>query len=194
MESLCDGNTRLLQIADGDLPIDNFDDDEELLYLKTQPRTICNENVEDHRQTPNFFDHISRIHYESDEFRDIDDINTKSTSPSEPPLPLISLSQGLTASQLAPSTAPITRTSQGVTRKKTFQQERLDSHLAREAQAKADNKARKEASLIRKQAKMHQPRRENISQLTNLSNRFALLSSSPPEDDMTGKKINLNTI
>lgn len=47
-----------------------------------------------------------------------------------PPLPLISLSQGLTASQLPPSTAPITRTSRGVARKKTFQQERLDSQLA----------------------------------------------------------------
>lgn len=106
---------------------------------------------------------ILTTYYESDEVQDIDDINTKSPSPSEPPLPLISLSQALTASQLPPSTAPITRTSRGVARKKTLQQERLDSQLAREAQAKADNKARKEASSIRKQAKMHQPGRENIS-------------------------------
>lgn len=68
---------------------------------------------------------------------------------SEPPLPLISLSQGLTASQTPPSTAPITRTSRGVARKNTFQQERLDSQLSREAQAKADNKARREATSIR---------------------------------------------
>lgn len=67
-ESLCDRNTRLLQIADGDLPIDNLDDNEELLYLRIQPRAIRNENVEDHRQTPNFFDYVSRIHYESDKF------------------------------------------------------------------------------------------------------------------------------
>lgn len=104
--------------------------------------------MKDPRQTPNFFDHVSRIYYELDEFQDIDNINTKSLSPSKPPLPLISLSQGLTVSQLPPSTAPITRSSRGVARKKTFQQEQLDSQLTREAQAKADNKAQKKASSI----------------------------------------------
>lgn len=34
-EYLCDGNTRLLQIANEDLPIDNFDNNEEILYLRT---------------------------------------------------------------------------------------------------------------------------------------------------------------
>lgn len=79
-------------------------------------------------------------------------------------------------------------------RKKTFQQERLDLQLSREAQAKADNKAQREAASVRKQAKMHQPRRENILQRTNLSNRFELLSSSPPENDTICRIINLNMI
>lgn len=148
-----DRNTRLLQAPSSrNLPINNFDNEEDLLYLGTQPRAFRNQDGKDHRQTPNFFDHVSRIHDESDEFQDIDDINTKPHSPSElpfpseppsssvlpspseppfllEPLPLISLSQGLTASQLPPSTAPITRTPRGVARKKTFQQ-RLDSQLA----------------------------------------------------------------
>lgn len=100
----------------------------------------------------------------------------------------------MTASQLPPLTAPITRNSRGVARIKTFQQERLDLQLSREAQAKADNKARREAASVRKQAKMHQPRRENILQRTNLSNRFELMSSSPPENDTIGRIINLNMI
>lgn len=62
METLFDENTRLLHMLDGDLPIDNFDDEEELLYLRTQPRAIRNENVEDHGETSNCFDHVSRIH------------------------------------------------------------------------------------------------------------------------------------
>lgn len=60
--------------------------------------------------------------------------------------------------------------------------------LAREAQAKADNKAQREVTSIRKQAKMHQPRRETILQLIDLSNRFGMLSSSLPENDTIGKK------
>lgn len=58
-----DGNTRLLQASGSrDLPIDNFDNEEDLLYLGTQPRAIRNKDGKDHRQTPNFFDHVSRIH------------------------------------------------------------------------------------------------------------------------------------
>lgn len=38
VETLFDENTRLLHMLDGDLPIDNFDDEEEHLYLRTQPR------------------------------------------------------------------------------------------------------------------------------------------------------------
>lgn len=130
--SLSDKN-RLFEAAERDLLIDNFDD-EDLLYLGTQPRPIRNEDVKD-QQTLNFFDHVSWIHYKLDEvqnsrskplslskppspseptFCSEPPSPLKSPSPSEPssfsgpPLPLILLSQGLTASKLPPLTAPIT--------------------------------------------------------------------------------------
>lgn len=59
----------------------------------------------------------------------------------------------------------------------------MESQELKDAQAKIENKrqqqARKEAADKKKQAKARQPRKEDISQL-ELSNRFALLSSSPP--------------
>lgn len=39
-KSLFDKNTRLLQVLEKDLPIDKFDNEEDLLYLETQPRKI----------------------------------------------------------------------------------------------------------------------------------------------------------
>ena len=66
---------------------------------------------------------------------------------------LISLSRQLAASQLPPSTAPvIIRTSRKVARKKAYQQERMESQLVKEVERKANNKARKDASALRKQA------------------------------------------
>lgn len=140
-ESLLDKN-RFSKTPERDLPIDDFDNEEDLLYLGTQPRSIQNQNAKD-QVTPNFSDHVSRIHYESDEvpntrlppsppkptfspeprFPSEVSSSLEFPSPTEPPLPLISLSQGLTASQLPASTAPITRNSRGVARKKIFQQE-----------------------------------------------------------------------
>lgn len=94
----------------------------------------------------------------------------------------VSLSQNLTASQLPPSTAPVmTRTARGVARKKTYQQERLESQALKDKQAKLDRGARKKATVEKKLAKANQARKEDISQL-DLSNRFAVLSSSPPDD------------
>lgn len=66
--------------------------------------------------------------------------------------------------------------------------------LAREAQAKADNKAQKEVTSIRKQVKIYQPRQKTILQLIDLLNQFGMLSFSLPENDKIGKKINLNMI
>lgn len=68
----------------------------------------------------NFFDHVSRIYYESNDFQDIDAINIKPSSLLEPLIPLISLIQRLTASQLPESTASITQTPQRVAKKISF--------------------------------------------------------------------------
>lgn len=100
---------------------------------------------------------------------------------------LVSLSQNLTASQLPSFTAPVmTRTARGVARKKTFELQHMESQDLKDAQAKTENKrqrqVRKEAAERKKRAKAKQLQKEDISQL-ELSNRFALLSSSPPEDD-----------
>lgn len=80
----------------------------------------------------------------------------------------------------------MTRTARGVTRKKTFELQRMELQELKDAQAKIENKrqrqAKKEAANKRKQAKAKQPRKEDISQL-ELLNRFAILSSSPPEED-----------
>ena len=62
----------------------------------------------------------------------------------------------------------------------------MESQELKDAQAKMENKrqrqARKEAADKKKQAKAKQPRKKDISQL-ELSNRFALLSYSPPGED-----------
>lgn len=118
----------------------------------------------------------------SDELADIDKLLSQQIPP-----PVFSLSQNLTTSQLPPSNAPImTRTARGVTRKKTFELQRMESQELKDAQAKIENKrqrqAKKEAANKSKQAKAKQPRKEDISQL-ELLNHFALLSSSPPEED-----------
>ena len=80
----------------------------------------------------------------------------------------------------------MTRTARGVTKKKTFELQRMESQELKDAQAKIENKrqqqARKEAANKRKRAKAKQPQKEDISQL-ELSNRFALLSSFPPEEE-----------
>lgn len=117
-----------------------------------------------------------------DELVDIDKLLSQQISP-----PLVSLSQNLTTNQLPPSTAPImTRTARGVIQKKTFELQRMELQELKDAQAKIENKhqrqARKEAANKRKRAKAKQPRKENISQL-ELSNRFALLSFFPPEEE-----------
>lgn len=119
---------------------------------------------------------------DSDELVDIDKLLSQQIPP-----PLVSLSQNLTTSQLPPSSAPImTRTARGVTRKKTFELQRMESQELKDAQAKIENKrqrlAKKEAANKRKQAKAKQPRKEDILQL-ELLNRFAILSSSPAEED-----------
>lgn len=80
----------------------------------------------------------------------------------------------------------MTRTARGVTRKKTFELQRMEWQELKDTQAKIENKrqrqAKKEAANKRKQAKAKQPRKEDISKL-ELLNCFALLSSSPPEED-----------
>lgn len=55
--SLSDKN-RLYEAAERDLLIENLDDEEDLLYLGTQPRPIRNKDMKD-QQTRNFFDHVS---------------------------------------------------------------------------------------------------------------------------------------
>ncbi len=57
-EFLYDENTGLLQIADEDLPIKNFDDNKELWYLRIQLCSIYNKNIEDHKQTLSIFKYL----------------------------------------------------------------------------------------------------------------------------------------
>lgn len=99
-----------------------------------------------------FNEHVSQTYYKFDKFLDIDDYMVKSFFPLSPPpfpLPLISLSQQLTVNQLPPLTLPVmTRTSRRVVRKKTYQQERIESQLVKEAEIKANNKTRKDASAL----------------------------------------------
>ena len=116
-----------------------------------------------------------------DELVDIDKLLSQQIPP-----PLVSLSQNLTTSQLPPSDTPImTRTVRGVTQKKKFELQYMESQELKDAQAKIENErqqqARKKAANKKKRAKAKQPRKEDISQL-ELSNRFALLGSSPPEE------------
>lgn len=145
-------------------------------YLGTRATNFVDENSKD-----------SRVHHYSsalDESNsDSDNLDNMNLLPSQSiPPRLVSLSQNLTASQLPPSTAPVmTRTARGVTRKKTYQQEHLESQALKDKQAKLDREACKKATAEKKLAKTNQTRKEDISQL-NLSNRFALLSSSPPDN------------
>lgn len=75
----------------------------------------------------------------------------------------------MTTSQLSPSTAPVmTQTARGVTRKRTYQQERLESQDLKDKQAKLDRKARKKATAEKKLAKTKQTRNEDISQLESI--------------------------
>lgn len=153
--------------------------DNDIQYLGTQARSpspVPSLNRSDPIPDPE----ISES--DSDDLVDIDKLLSQQVPP-----PLVSLSQNLTTSQLPPSTAPMmTRTARGVVRKKTFEPQRMESQELRDAQAKIENKrqrqARKEVADRKKQAKSKQARKEDISQL-ELSNRFALLSSSPPEED-----------
>lgn len=62
----------------------------------------------------------------------------------------------------------------------------MESQELQDAHRRTENKrlreAKKRAANVKKQAKTNQPRKEDISQL-ELSNRFALLSSSPPGEN-----------
>lgn len=87
---------------------------------------------------------------------DSDNLDNIDQRPSIPPR-LISLSQNLITSQLPPSTAPVmTRTARGVTRKKTYQEERLESQVLKDKQAKLDREARKKTTAEKKLAKTNQ--------------------------------------
>ncbi len=73
---------------------------------------------------------------DSDELVEIDELLSQQIPPQ-----LVSLSQNLTTSQLTPSTASImTCTARGVTRKKTFELQRMESQELKDAQAKIENK------------------------------------------------------
>ena len=78
---------------------------------------------------------------DSDDLEDIDGLLSQSIPPR-----LVSFSQNLTASQLPPSTPPVmTRTAHGVARKKTYQQERLESQVLKDKQANLENKLHRDA-------------------------------------------------
>ena len=108
----------------------------------------------------------------SDELPDVNELIQ-----SQQPSPLFSESQlKPTASQVAPkSSATTTRSTRGVPKKKTWNQQRWESQEAAEAQRKAQNKAKRVAAAARKQAKLLEPRKEDVSQLEE---DFALLRSS----------------
>lgn len=76
----------------------------------------------------------------------------------------------------------MTQTARSVTRKKTYQQERLEFQALKDKQAKLDRETCKKATIDKKLAKANQARREDVSQL-DLSNWLAVLSSSSPDDN-----------
>lgn len=152
------------------------DSDDDVQYLGTQATNFIDKDSEG-SQAHHYSSAQDESNSDSDDLEDIDKLVSRSIPPR-----LVSLSQNLTASQLPPSTAPVmTRTARGVARKKTYQQERLESQALKDKQAKLDRGARKKATVEKKLAKANQARKEDISQL-DLSNRFAVLSSSPPDD------------
>lgn len=153
------------------------DSDDDVQYLGTQATNFIDKDSEG-SQAHHYSSAQDEINSDSDGLEDIDKLVSQSI-----PSRLVSLSQNLTASQLPPSTAPVmTRTDRGVARKKTYQQDRLESQALKDKQAKLDRGARKKATVEKKLAKANQARKEDISQL-DLSNRFAILNSSLPDDN-----------
>ena len=103
------------------------DNDDDLQYLGTQATNIVGKNSKNN-QAHHYSSAQDESNSDSDNLKDIDKLLSQSIPPR-----LVSLSQNLTASQLLSSTAPaITRTARGITRKKTYQQERLESQALKD--------------------------------------------------------------
>ncbi len=95
--------------------------------MRTQATNIVGKNSKNN-QAHRYSSAQGESNRDLDNLEDIDKLLSQSI-----PLCLVSLSQNLTANQLLPSTASaITRTAYGITWKKTYQLERLESQVLKD--------------------------------------------------------------